>query len=124
EGDANRVYITYPNFPQDVNAGELVLIDDGKIHLKVNETNGKDEVRCTIISGGQLSSKKGVNLPNTKISLPCLTLKDIRDLEFALDHDFDWIALSFVRSVTDVVELKDIIKSKGKRAKVIAKIEK
>ncbi len=84
EGDAERVYITYPNFPQDVKAGELVLIDDGKIHLKVNDTNGKDEVRCTIISGGPLSSKKGVNLPNTKISLPCLTLKDLRDLDFAL----------------------------------------
>ncbi len=124
EGDENRVYITYPNFPQDVKNGELVLIDDGKIHLKVNETNGKDEVKCTIINGGPLSSKKGVNLPNTKISLPCLTIKDIRDLEFALENDFDWIALSFVRSVTDVVELKDIIKNSGKRAKVIAKIEK
>jgi len=124
EGDEERIYITYPNFPQDVQNGELVLIDDGKIQLKVNETNGKDEVKCTIINGGPLSSKKGVNLPNTKISLPCLTIKDIRDLEFALEQDFDWIALSFVRSVTDVVELKDIIKNSGKRAKVIAKIEK
>ncbi len=124
EGDAHKIYITYPNFPQDVKAGELVLIDDGKIHLKVNDTNGRDEVRCTILNGGPLSSKKGVNLPNTKISLPCLTVKDIRDLEFALKNDFDWIALSFVRSVTDVVELKDIIKNSGKRAKVIAKIEK
>jgi len=124
EGDANKIYITYPNFPKDVQVGELVLIDDGKIHLKVVSTNGKDEVKCTIISGGPLSSKKGVNLPNTKISLPCLTIKDLRDLDFALEHDFDWIALSFVRSVTDVVELKDIIKHKGKRAKVISKIEK
>ncbi len=124
EGDAELIYITYPNFPQDVKNGELVLIDDGKIHLKVIDTNGKDEVRCHIISGGPLSSKKGVNLPNTKISLPCLTVKDIRDLEFALQNDFDWIALSFVRSVTDVVELKDIIKNSGKRAKVVAKIEK
>ncbi|MBK6521813.1 MAG: pyruvate kinase [Sphingobacteriaceae bacterium] len=124
EGNANRVYITYPNFPKDVQVGELVLIDDGKIHLKVVSTNGKDEVRCTVISGGPLSSKKGVNLPNTKISLPCLTVKDLRDLDFALSHDFDWIALSFVRSVTDVVELKDIIKHTGKRAKVISKIEK
>lgn len=124
EGDAEEIYITYPQFPQDVKAGELVLIDDGKIHLKVLETNGKDRVRCTVLSGGPLSSKKGVNLPNTKISLPCLTPKDLRDLDFALEHDFDWIGLSFVRSVTDIVELKEIIKNKGKRARVIAKIEK
>lgn len=124
EGDENHVYITYPQFPQDVKIGETVLIDDGKIHLKVIDTNQKDEVRCEIMVGGVLSSKKGVNLPNTKISLPCLTVKDIRDLEFALEQDFDWIGLSFVRSVTDIVELKDIIKNKGRRARVIAKIEK
>ena len=124
EGDEHQVYITYPQFPQDVKVGETVLIDDGKIHLKVLDTNGKDNVRCLITVGGNLSSKKGVNLPNTKISLPCLTVKDIRDLEFALEQDFDWIALSFVRSVTDIVELKDIIKHKGKRTRVIAKIEK
>ncbi|MBA3682298.1 MAG: pyruvate kinase [Bacteroidetes bacterium] len=124
EGDAHTIYITYPQFPQDVKIGETVLIDDGKIHLKVIDTNGKDLVRCEILVGGILSSKKGVNLPNTKISLPCLTVKDIRDLEFALEQDFDWIGLSFVRSVTDIVELKDIIKHKGKRARVIAKIEK
>ncbi|MBX3165345.1 MAG: pyruvate kinase [Bacteroidetes bacterium] len=124
EGDENEIYITYPQFPQDVKVGETVLIDDGKIHLKVLDTNGKDSVRCLITAGGALSSKKGVNLPNTKISLPSLTIKDIRDLDFALEHDFDWIGLSFVRSVTDIVELKDIIKHKGKRARVIAKIEK
>ena len=124
EGDENQIYITYPQFPHDVKTGETVLIDDGKIHLKVMETNGKDSVRCLITNGGVLSSKKGINLPNTKISLPCLTVKDIRDLEFALEQDFDWIGLSFVRSVTDIVELKDIIKQKGKRARVIAKIEK
>ncbi|MCE3260183.1 MAG: pyruvate kinase, partial [Bacteroidetes bacterium] len=81
-------------------------------------------VKCAITVGGNLSSKKGVNLPNTKISLPCLTVKDIRDLEFALEYDFDWIGLSFVRSVTDIVELKEIIRHRNKRAKVIAKIEK
>lgn len=124
EGTEERVYITYPQFPQDVNVGEMVLIDDGKIHLRVISTNNIDEVRCGITVGGPLSSKKGVNLPNTKISLPCLTVKDIRDLDYALEHDFDWIGLSFVRSVTDIVELKEIIRHKGKRAKVIAKIEK
>jgi len=124
EGTAEKIFITYPQFPQDVAAGELVLIDDGKITLKVIETNRKDEVRATIIAGGILSSKKGVNLPNTKISLPCLTLKDLRDLDFALENDFEWIGLSFVRSVMDIVELKDIIRSKKKNARVIAKIEK
>lgn len=124
EGDASLIYITYPQFPQDVKVGETVLIDDGKIHLEVLETNLKDTVRCRIKAGGMLTSKKGVNLPNTKISLPCLTVKDLRDLDFALQQDFDWIGLSFVRSVTDIVELKDIIHNKGKRARVIAKIEK
>jgi pyruvate kinase len=124
EGDVKCIYITYPQFPQDVKVGEAVLLDDGKIHLEVIDTNGKDNVRCLVTNGGYLSSKKGVNLPNTAISLPCLTVKDLRDLEFALEHDFDWIGLSFVRSVTDIVELKDIIKNSGKRARVIAKIEK
>ena len=124
EGDEHKIYITYPQFPQDVKVGETVLIDDGKIHLRVNDTNGKDEVRCSILVGGDLSSKKGVNLPNTKISLPCLTMKDLRDLDVALELEFDWIGLSFVRSVTDIVDLKDIIRNKGKRSRVIAKIEK
>jgi pyruvate kinase len=124
EGDENIIFITYPEFPKDVKVGELVLIDDGKIHLRVTSTNQKDEVRATIISGGTLSSKKGVNLPNTKISLPCLTNKDLRDLDFALEHDFDWIGLSFVRSVTDIVDLKEIIKRKNKKTRVVAKIEK
>ena len=123
-GTKDKIYITYQQFPQDVKPGELVLIDDGKIHLKVVSTNGRDEVICSVISGGVVSSKKGVNLPNTKISLPCLTMKDLRDLDFALENNFDWIALSFVRSVTDIVELKEIIQSKGKKARVIAKIEK
>ncbi len=124
EGTADKLFITYPQFPQDVAVDELVLIDDGKITLKVIETNGRDEVRCLIIAGGTLSSKKGVNLPNTKISLPCLTLKDLRDLDFALEHNFEWVGLSFVRSVTDIVDLKKIILSKHKHTRVIAKIEK
>jgi pyruvate kinase len=123
-GTKEKIYITYRQFPKDVKAGEMVLIDDGRIHLQVIDTNHNDEVRCLVVSGGKVSSKKGVNLPNTKISLPCLTVKDLRDLDFALENDFDWIALSFVRSVTDIVELKEIIRNKGKKARVIAKIEK
>ncbi len=124
DGDENILYITYPQFPKDVNKGEKVLLDDGKIQLEVIDTDQKENVKCKVISGGNLSSKKGVNLPNTKISLPSLTIKDLRDLDFALENDFDWIGLSFVRSVTDIVELKEIIRNKGKNTRVVAKIEK
>lgn len=123
-GNAEKVYITYPEFPKDVAIGDHVLVDDGKILLQVTGTNHKDEVRAKIINGGILSSKKGVNLPNTKISLPSLTEKDLQDLDFALKNNVDWIGLSFVRSVTDVVDLKERIKQAKKSCRVIAKIEK
>ncbi len=123
-GTAKKLYITYPQFPKDVEVGNKVLIDDGKLMLNVISTNQKDEVVTRVVFGGTLSSKKGVNLPNTKISLPCLTEKDLKDLDFALANDVEWVGLSFVRSVTDVVDLKEIIKAKNKKARVIAKIEK
>lgn len=125
-GNAERVYMTYQQFPKDVKPGENVLIDDGKLVLKVISTNGKDEVRAQVMHGGILSSKKGVNLPNTKVSLPCLTEKDKNDLAFALKQQFDWIGLSFVRSGADIIELKHLIRElePGSKAKVIAKIEK
>lgn len=123
-GTSQRVYMSYELFPNDVNVGDVILIDDGKLKLIATETNRKDSVIAKVIYGGILSSKKGVNLPQTKISLPSLTKKDIADAEFALDHNADWIALSFVRSVTDIADIKDIIKRKKKHAKVIAKIEK
>ena len=124
EGTIDKVYITYPEFPKDVKAGEPVLIDDGKIKLEVVSTNRRDEVLTRVVHGGPLTSKKGVNLPHTNVSLPCLTEKDLSDLDFALLNEVDWIGLSFVRSVTDIVELKDKIKLKKKQPKVIAKIEK
>lgn len=123
-GNAERVFMSYENFARDVVPGESVLVDDGKIKLEVIETNGKDRVRLKIIHGGRLSSKKGVNLPDTKISLPSLTRKDIDDVHFILDQEVDWIALSFVRAATDILELKEIIRKKKKNVKVIAKIEK
>jgi pyruvate kinase len=123
-GTANRVYITYPQFPQDVKIGETVLIDDGKIVLIVKDTNKDNEVIATVVHGGILSSKKGVNLPNTQISLPCLTKKDLQDLKFALDHGVEWIGLSFVRRASDIQELKHIIARQNKTARVVAKIEK
>jgi pyruvate kinase len=124
EGTAERFAINYESLPKDVLPGERILLDDGKIHLEVISTNGKDEIKVKVIHGGVLSSNKGVNLPNTQISLPCLTEKDLKDLKFAIDEDFDWIGLSFVRSARDIIELKHIISNTKSKAKVIAKIEK
>ncbi|MDX1349569.1 MAG: pyruvate kinase [Putridiphycobacter sp.] len=123
-GTAKKLYITYQTFPQDVAVGDSVLLDDGKLQLDILNTNGKDEVEAVVVHGGTLSSKKGVNLPNTKISLPCLTEKDLEDLKFALLHDIDWVGLSFVRSARDIIELKHLIAKANSNAKVIAKIEK
>ena len=122
--DAKRVYITYPQFPKDVAVGDNVLIADGKLLLRVTGTNRKDEVKTVVVHGGMLNSKKGVNLPNTKISMPSLTEKDLKDLKFALEHNIEWIGLSFVRTVNDVVDLKERIKKLKSHAKVVAKIEK
>jgi pyruvate kinase len=123
-GTAEKVSITYPEFARDVKPGELVMMDDGKLVLEVVSTNLKDEVKLVIKHGGKLSSKKGVNLPDTKISQPCLTEKDLIDLDFALEKNIDWIGLSFVRSARDIIELKHIISSKNKSCRVVAKIEK
>ncbi|MBE2245893.1 MAG: pyruvate kinase [Candidatus Competibacteraceae bacterium] len=123
-GTAEKVFIRYDQFAEDVNPGEKVLVDDGKIVLEIVSTNRKDEAIATIINGGKLSSNKGFNLPNTKISLPSLTPKDLEDLEYALSFDVEWIGLSFVRSASDVIELKHLIQSQNKSTKVIAKIEK
>lgn len=123
-GDEKRIYITYENFPNDVKEEEIILLDDGKLQLRVISTNHKDSVICSVVHGGVLTSRKGVNLPNTKVSIPSLTEEDLDNLNFALDHGADWIAMSFVRSAEDIVQCKEIIAAKGSHAKVIAKIEK
>ncbi len=123
-GNKQKLYITYQQFPADVKVDDKILINDGKIALQVIETDRISEVKALVTHGGILSSKKGVNLPNTRISLPCLTEKDKKDLEFALSHDVEWIGLSFVRSGEDIIELKHLIANQGKMTKVIAKIEK
>src|SRR5690606_12832438 len=123
-GDKVSFSINYQQFPQDVKAGELILLDDGKLQLKIVKTNGKDEVIAKVIHGGVLTSNKGVNLPNTKISLPSLTEKDLEDIQFALDQEVDWIGLSFVRSARDIIELRHHINKMGKSSRIIAKIEK
>ena len=123
-GDVSKIYITYPDFPKDVKVGDRIMLDDGKLILKAEATNGENEVRAKVVQGGPLKSKKGVNLPNTKISLPCLTPKDLADLECALEIGIEWIGLSFVRNVQDVKLLQKIIKERKSPARVIAKIEK
>jgi len=123
-GTAEKLFMTYQEFPKDVKIGDHILIDDGKLKLTVVETNYEDTVKAVVINGGILSSKKGVNLPNTRISLPSLTKKDLLDLDFALKNNVEWIGLSFVRTVTDVIELKEKIKAAHKTCRVIAKIEK
>ncbi|EHQ27796.1 pyruvate kinase [Mucilaginibacter paludis] len=123
-GDDNQIYITYDTFPQDVHAGEIILLDDGKIQMKVVTTNRKDTVVCEVVHGGILTSRKGVNLPNTKVSIPSLTEEDLVNLNFALQNDVEWIGLSFVRTAEDIIDLKRIINRSGKSSRVIAKIEK
>ncbi len=123
-GDDDRIYITYETFPQDVKPDEIILLDDGKIQMRVIETNKTDTVVCEVVHGGILTSRKGVNLPNTKVSIPSLTPEDKDNLKLALEWDVDWIGLSFVRTGNDITELKEIIAASGKAAKVIAKVEK
>jgi len=124
-GTKERVYMNYKEFPRDVNPGEKILLDDGKLMFEALETNGTTEVVCKVIQGGPLKSKKGVNLPNTKVSLPALTKKDIKDAIFAIEQKVDWIALSFVRTPADLEELQDLIaKHSEYKIPIIAKIEK
>lgn len=124
-GNSERVYMNYEQFPQDVNPGERVLMDDGKLIVEIIETNKKDTVKAKVIQGGPLKSKKGVNLPNTKVSLPALTPKDIEDAKFACKQNVDWIALSFVRHKQDLKDIKRLIKNHSNyKIPVISKIEK
>ncbi|MFS4445887.1 pyruvate kinase [Maribacter sp. 2307UL18-2] len=125
EGTAEKVYMNYTNFPKDVKPGERILLDDGKLMFQVVSTNGKDQVKAKVVQGGPLKSKKGVNLPNTNISLPALTEKDVKDAIFAISKDVDWIALSFVRFSQDLIDLQKIINEHSEhKIPIIAKIEK
>lgn len=125
EGTKERVYMTYDRFPMDTKPGEKILLDDGKLIFEVISTDGKKEVQAKVIQGGPLKSKKGVNLPNTDISQPALTEKDIEDAKFAISLKVDWIALSFVRKPEDLIELQDLIKAHSEhKIPIIAKIEK
>ena len=125
EGTNERAFMTYKRFPKDVKPGEQILVDDGKLLFKVIKTDGDTEVTTEVLRGGYLKSKKGVNLPNTNISLPALTKKDVKDAIFAIKMEVDWIALSFVRNIDDLILLQDLIKKHSPyKIPIIAKIEK
>lgn len=125
EGNSEKAFMTYQNFPKDVEVGEHILVDDGKLLFEVIETDRKNNVTTKVLRGGKLKSKKGVNLPNTKISLPALTEKDVEDALFAIKMNVDWIALSFVRTPEDLIQINTLIKENSPvKIPVIAKIEK
>ncbi|MBX2843123.1 MAG: pyruvate kinase [Flammeovirgaceae bacterium] len=122
-GTSKKVSTTYTGLTRDVKAGDTILIDDGNLEVRVFKVDGH-EVYTKVVFGGILKSRKGMNLPDTAISEPSLTKKDRKDLEFGLENDVDWIAISFVRNPGDVQELKSIVKERGKVSKVVAKIER
>ena len=125
EGTADHVYMNYQSFPKDVKSGERILLDDGKLIFEVESTDGQSEVIASVVQGGPLKSNKGVNLPNTQVSLPALTEKDVKDAVFAIEQGVDWIALSFVRYKEDLIDLKKLIKKHGSyEIPIISKIEK
>lgn len=123
-GNKDRVYLSYPDFHNDVKVGEKILIDDGKIEVRISDIHANYDVSAIVTTPGLLSSKKGINLPETKISLPALTEKDLNDIDFIISQNIDWVALSFVRKPDDIHQLRSILKEKGSNAKIIAKIEK
>ena len=123
-GTTEKAYMSYKKMPADVIPGERILVDDGKLIFEVLKTNGTDTVLTKVIAGGPLGNKKGVNLPNTKVTLPSLTEKDIEDAKFALDHKVDWLALSFVRQKKDILDLRKLVDAHPNEAHIIAKIEK
>lgn len=126
-GEASgKIYVSYPDFPRDVRAGEKILLDDGKLTLQIVNTDGHTDAQARVMIGGVLFPRKGVNLPDTKISLPSLSEKDKRDIRFILDHEIEWVGLSFVRSANDIEELIQLMQESqaSNIPPVIAKIEK
>ncbi|PIQ21260.1 MAG: pyruvate kinase [Cytophagales bacterium CG18_big_fil_WC_8_21_14_2_50_42_9] len=121
---ATRLSTIYKDLAKDVNVGDAILIDDGKIELRVLATDKNKEVDVVVIYGGPVKPRKGINLPDTAVSAPSLTEKDIEDLHFGLDNNVEWVALSFVRRAEDIADIKKIIQDRGKKTLVVAKIEK
>lgn len=122
-GNLQKLYVSYPMLCSDVKVGEKILLDDGKMEVMVTEITSNTEIKVVVLLGGMLLQKKGVNLPDTTLSMPAITEKDLIDIDFIVAHNLDWIALSFVRKAEDIIQLKKILASKGSKLKVIAKIE-
>ncbi|MCP9751117.1 pyruvate kinase [Ferruginibacter sp. HRS2-29] len=122
-GTKEKIYVSYPNLAKDLKLGERVFLDDGKMELKVEEILNDKEILVSVTLGGLLTPKKGVNLPDSALTMPSLTEKDKEDFEFIMTQDLDWLALSFVRKAEDIVSLKKMVKAKGSKIKVISKIE-
>ncbi|MEO7265351.1 MAG: pyruvate kinase [Ferruginibacter sp.] len=122
-GTSTKIYISYPNLTTDVKVDDRIFLDDGKMELKAEEILNEKEIRVSVTLGGILLPKKGVNFPDSELTMPSLTEKDLADLEFILEEKLDWLALSFVRKAIDIIELKKIIKEHNSKIKVIAKIE-
>ena len=122
-GTKEKIYVSYPNLTSDVQPGERIFLDDGKMELRVEEILNETEVRMSVTLGGLLLPKKGVNLPDSALSMPSMTEKDLEDFEFIMDQNLDWLALSFVRKAEDIINLKKMIKARNSKIKVIAKIE-
>lgn len=123
-GTKEKIYVSYPNFHTDVKIGNTILIDDGKLEVRVLSIEKNNDVKVVVTLGGALASKKGINLPDTKITLPALTDKDLADLDFVIEQKLDWVALSFVRNVKDLIILRNKLDEKKSKTKIIAKIEK
>ena len=122
-GTVSKIYVSYPNLTKDVKVGERIFLDDGKMEVNVKSILDEKEILVNITVGGLLLPKKGVNLPDSELTMPSMTEKDYADLDFIIENNLDWVALSFVRKVADIVELKNKIAEKQSKIKVIAKIE-
>jgi len=122
-GTKEKIYVSYQNLATDVKPGERIFFDDGKMEVQLVKVLSDKEVLIRVSLGGTLLPKKGVNLPDSELTMPSLTPKDIEDLEFIIDNNLDWVALSFVRKAVDITDLKKRIKAKNSKIKVIAKIE-
>jgi pyruvate kinase len=122
-GTNAKIYVSYPNLATDVKVGERIFLDDGKMELSVVKVLNDTEVQMSVTLGGILTPKKGVNLPDSALTMQSMTNKDFEDLEFIIEHKLDWVALSFVRKVDDVKMLKEKLKEKNSKIKVISKIE-
>ena len=122
-GTLEKIYVSYPNLAGDVVVGNTIMIDDGKIEVIVHSVESNGDVKVKVTLGGIISSKKGINLPDTKISLPALTEKDLEDAQFIIQEKLDWVALSFVKRVADIEMLRDLLNKHHSKSKIIAKIE-